>query len=114
MNATAMKLHLIDGLEKELNVDRRHDPEAEIERLGNIMRRAAAKYEQCRADTRKGLKETLAGLTADRKALKAQFDADMAMLREREATAREQAKRDIAAYSDGIASSKAALAALSE
>lgn len=85
------------------------DPENEQERLASANRKAITIRKQRIADTKKGLKATLASITAARKEEKARHDAALADLAEREAEAKAQAARDIEADQKIVSSCEAAL-----
>lgn len=82
---------------KRPNVERyvAPDPEGDMDRLLASSRKAIASRKQRIADTKKGLKATLASLAAQKKQAKAEFDALVANLAEREAEAKVQADGDI-------------------
>lgn len=87
------------------------DIEAAKEGVAKTLRRGIAKYEQLKADIRRDSKATVASLEAEKKALKARYDADLAALTERITETKAKAAEDIA-HADGIVSmSKAALKA---
>lgn len=71
------------------------DPEGDMDRLLASSRKAIASRQQRIADTRKGLKATLASLAAQKKQAKAEFDALVANLAAREVEAKAQADKDI-------------------
>lgn len=85
------------------------DPESDQEQLASASRKAITIRKQQIADTRKGLKATLASLAAARKDAKARHERLMADLAEREAEAKEQAAKDIAAAQKIVSSCEAAL-----
>lgn len=85
------------------------DPENEQERLASANRKAITIRKQRIADTKKGLKATLASITAARKEEKARHEAALADLAERETEAKAQAARDIEADQKIVSSCEAAL-----
>lgn len=88
------------------------DPESLVERRATAHLQAIPKSQKCISDTKKGLKATIASIAAARREEKARHAAMLAELAEREADAKKQAKQDIAAYERLVASSQAALEAL--
>jgi len=85
------------------------DPENEQERLASANRKAITIRKQRIADTKKGLKATLASIAAARKEEKARHDTALADLAERETEAKAQAARDIEADQKIVSSCEAAL-----
>lgn len=85
------------------------DPENEQERLASANRKAITMRKQRIADTKKGLKATLAGIATARKQEKARHEAALAELAEREAEAKAQAAKDIEADQKIVSSCEAAL-----
>lgn len=85
------------------------DPENEQERIAAAHRHSITKRKQRIADTRKGLKATLASIAKARKEEKARHDAALADLADREAEAKAQADRDIDADRTIVSSCEAAL-----
>lgn len=85
------------------------DPESDRDRLESSSRKAITIRKQQIADTKKGLKATLASLAAARKDAKARYDRLMADLSEREAEAKERAAQDIAAAQKIVSACEASL-----
>lgn len=85
------------------------DPENDQDRIAAAHRHSITKRKQRIADTKKGLKATLASITAARKQEKARHEAALAELAEREAEAKAQAAKDIEADQKIVSSCEAAL-----
>lgn len=113
MNA-AVAAELVTHLEDDLKVVsfKPVDPETELGRIAKAHRLGVTKYEQRIAETRATMKADVAKLEADRKVEKQRHDAEMAILAERIAEARERADKDMAADQKLAASCRAALDAL--
>jgi hypothetical protein len=88
------------------------DPENEQDRIAAAHRHSITKRKQRIADTKKGLKATLASIAAARKEEKARHEAALAEFVEREAEAKAQAARDIDADQRIVSSCEAALEVL--
>lgn len=85
-----------------------------VEKMGDMHRRIAAKYEQRIANTRKGCRATVASLEGQMKAEEERHAASMAILVERILETKERAEQEIAADRKIVAASKAAIDALTE
>lgn len=85
------------------------DPENDQDRIAAAHRHSITKRKQRIADTKKGLKATLASITAARKEEKARHEAALTELADREAEAKAQAARDIDADQKIVSSCEAAL-----
>lgn len=85
------------------------EPNTEAEQLIEVHRGRMARHDQRMADTRKSVKERVAQLDALKKALRAKFNAELAVIEESITSAKEKAARDIAANKRMAAASKAAL-----
>lgn len=106
-------MHNVVAMKKQPKVERyvAPDPEGDMDRLLTSSRKAIANRQQRIADTKKGLKATLASIAAQKKQAKADFDALMASLAEREVEAKAQAEKDIKGDEAYISVCQAALAA---
>lgn len=106
-------MHNVVAMKKQPKVERyvAPDPEGDMDRLLTSSRKAIANRQQRIADTKKGLKATLASIAAQKKQAKADFDALMASLAEREVEAKAQADKDIKGDEAYISVCQAALSA---
>lgn len=110
MNAPVSEKTLADATMLDPSGLTRRDPAAKLESMDDTMRKLAALSEQAIADRKRQKSARIAGFQADKKAAKARYEAEIALLDGYIAEEREAADAAIAADKMVGAKAKAALA----
>lgn len=114
MNAPVSEKTLADAQMLDTSKLTRRNPVAALENLDDTMRKVSAMAQQRMADRKREKSARLAGFQADKKAAKARYEAEVALLDGYIAEEKESADRDIAADKLVDAKAKAALAVQAE